>query len=126
MRGINWNLEDDLNTITITFPSDPPVAIVADAAQTDSLLNNLGEFRAAMMPPIPPTYTTGQVVKVVVDPAWATEHDVIQGNPILHIRDPKFGWLSYMIPKHEAIKLGKSLIGLANTPPPAPEKSDHH
>ena len=31
MEGPNWKLDDDLRTVTVTFPTDPPVALKLDA-----------------------------------------------------------------------------------------------
>jgi hypothetical protein len=40
------------------------------------------------------------------------------GNSLLHIRDPRYGWLHYWIPKGEAAKLAKALQAQVDAPPP--------
>ncbi len=109
MDGLNWKLEDDLKTVTVTFPTNPPVALQLDAAGVDDLLLHLGEFRASMMPEFGRVFATGQKVGAVPDPVWATEPDMMQGHSLLHLRDPRFGWLHYLLPPHEAEKLGRIL-----------------
>ena len=41
MNGPNWNLDDDLKTVTVTFPTDPPVQLKLDVEQIDDMLVNL-------------------------------------------------------------------------------------
>ena len=41
MNGPAWNLDDDLKTITVTFPTDPPVQLKLDAEQIDEHIVNL-------------------------------------------------------------------------------------
>ena len=47
MNGLNWKLEDDLKTVTVTFLSDPPVALQLNTVEVDAMLKNLGDFRSA-------------------------------------------------------------------------------
>ena len=68
MSGPEWKLESDRETLTINFPSAPPVAIQWKAPQVDEHLQNLGELRANMTPEIPKTFAPGQVVGAVADP----------------------------------------------------------
>jgi hypothetical protein len=109
MTGPNWKLEDDQTTLTITFPSIPPVALVWTASAVDEHFEKLGELRATMTPEIPKTWALGQTFLAVPDPAWMTEPDALIGNSILHIRDPRFGWLHYMIPREGARQLARYL-----------------
>lgn len=126
MSGPEWKLEDDHETITITFPTDPPVAVQWKAAAVDEHLQKLGEFRANMRPEISKTFALGQLVGAVPNPAWMTEPDAMQGDPLLHIRDPRFGWLHYLIPKEEARKLAGFLQRQVDAPPPGQEQGKPH
>jgi hypothetical protein len=105
MAGPNWNLEPDLQTVTVTFPTDPPVALKLNIGDVETMLANLGEFRAHMLPTVPSAYQLGQKVGVIPNPAWATEPDLLNNDTLLHVRDPRFGWLHYLIPRQEAMKL---------------------
>ena len=125
MPGPDWKLEDDLKTVTVTFPSDPPVALKLDADEVDDTLRNLGEFRASMDPPIPEDHPLGQKTGAIPDPKWVTEPEIMAGNSLLHIRDPRFGWLHYLLPRVEARKLAEFLLNQTDQPPEqAPEKTN--
>lgn len=109
MSGPTWKLEEDGKNVTVTFPTDPPVALRLDADGVDDILRNLGEFRARMKPEFPPKHALGQKVGAIADPAWATEPDLMRGHSLLHLRDPRYGWLHYLLPPHEATKLATFL-----------------
>src|SRR3954452_1828683 len=99
MSDPHWKLEDNYRLLTLSFPSTPPIAMKMDVRAIEEFLKNLGELRYAMRPEIPKTFARGQQVSAVPDPAWVTEPDVMQGNSIIHIRDPRYGWLHYVFPK---------------------------
>jgi hypothetical protein len=117
MCGPTWKLDEDGKTVTLAFPTEPPVALKLDAVQVDDLLRNLGLFRGSMKPEVPTGYALGQKVEAVPDPSWSTEPDLMMGDSLLHIRDPRFGWLHYLIPKGEAKKLAGFFQNQANAPP---------
>ena len=122
MTGPNWKLEDDRKMVTVTFPTSPPVALLLDAAGVDHLLRGLGSLRANMLPEH--SYDDPRRQKrenVTPNPRWATEHDLMYGQALLHLRDARYGTLSFLIPREEAQRLGQSLIDLASAPPPQPE-----
>ena len=123
MSGPNWKLEDDHKEVTVTFPTDPPIALQLDVFKVENLLENLGQFRAAMKPEVEMDWQPGQTVNALSDPRWYIEPERMQGNSLLHLRDPRYGWLHYMIPRNEARKLGQYLIDQADAPDPGP-KSD--
>jgi hypothetical protein len=75
-----------------------------------------------MRPEISKTFALGQVVGAVSNPAWVTEPDAMLGNTLLHIRDPRFGWLHYLIPKEEARKLAGLLQAQADAEPPGQQR----
>lgn len=112
----NWELSDDGKHVTVTFPSIPPVALKLDAGQVDEVLRNLGEFRANMTPEHSATFAPSRKVGAVPDPKWYTEPEVMQGHTLLHLRDPRYGWLSYLLPRPEASKLAGYLKEQAEAP----------
>ncbi|MDP3553080.1 hypothetical protein [Methylocystis sp.] len=118
MESPNWKLEDDLKTVTLTFPSSPPVALRLSTTDVDDLLRNLGLFRGAMKPEIADKFDLGQKVEAVPDPKWVTEPDILRGDSLLHIRDPRFGWLHYLLPKAEAEKLANYFLVQIALPTP--------
>jgi hypothetical protein len=118
MPGPHWKMDDDLKTVTVTFPTEPPVSLTLDVAAIEEMLKFLGIFRAGLAPEIPMWFALGQTVEAIPDPAWITEADAMLGNSLLHIRDPRYGWLHYMIPRAEARKLAGYLQMQVDTPPP--------
>jgi hypothetical protein len=120
MSGPDWKLEDDLTTVTVTFPSVPVVQLKLDAAGIDDLLKNLGDFRGVMKPAVPIQNPLGQKTKAVFGPAWASEPEVMGGDSLLHIRDPRYGWLHYLLPRSDAANLAKHLQIQVDTRHPAP------
>jgi len=126
MSGPDWTLEDDHKTVAINFPTDPPVALRLEASQVEDILLRLGEFRAMMVPEVPADWSGERRVYAVPDPRWHTQPDMMQGDSIIHIRDPRFGWLSYVLPKESARKLGEHLVKQAEAPDPTqpPDKAN--
>lgn len=116
MPGLRWKLDESLEFVTITLLSDPPVAVRLGVEELEKLLTNLGDFRSAMKPEVTPDHEPRQNVLAVSNPRWMTEPDPLFGRSLLHLRDPRYGWLHYMIPKEEAQKLAGYLHAQASTP----------
>lgn len=121
MSGMNWKLSDDHGTATMTFSTDPPVTLHLDAFAMDDLLKNLGQFRGLMKPEHAKQWLPGQRVGAIPDPAWYTEQEIMTGDTLLRLRDPRYGWLHYRIPRDEARKLAHYLQIHANTPSRDPQ-----
>jgi hypothetical protein len=117
MDQSNWNLEPDGRHVTLTMPATPPVRATFDTDTVGMILKNLGEFRGQMTPAIQPErWPGGQKADTIPDPAWYVEQDAERGDIVLHIRDPRFGWLHYAIPRATAQQLAV-LLQLANGEP---------
>ena len=116
----DFELLQDRKTVRITFPGE--VVLDATTNEIDELIHGLGNLRGYMEPDHPATYALGQRVTAVPDPAWATEPDLMQGRSLLRLRDPRFGWLHFLFPQHEARNLGRMLQLQADQPPPGPPK----
>lgn len=116
MSEPNLRLEDDLQTVTVTFPSDPPVVLKLSTDDVDSLLHALGGLRVEMQPAPPVEFPRGQQFVAAPYPAWATEIDALHGNSVLRLRDPRFGWLHYMLSKEQAGKMSIALALQADSP----------
>lgn len=108
--------EDGRLHISIAKPEENPLAL--DAAAVSRLIESLGELRAAMNPAVAEGWAPAQRVAVIPDPCWYTEPEMMQGNSLLHIRDARYGWLHYVIPKAEAKKLAEFLNRQATAPFP--------
>jgi hypothetical protein len=105
MAGPEWKLESGNGTVTATFASNPPVTLKLSTADIETMLKDLGALRWEMQPEVPDVLATNADEEPVLDPAWDTAPDESMENAVLHIRDPRFGWLHYAIPREEARKL---------------------
>lgn len=120
MSGLKFELRSD-GMVSMTIPTEPEeTTVVIDTGTVVDILNNLGDFRSAMKPEVPKEWKPGQKVLAQVDPIWYTEPEMMQGNTLLHLRDQRYGWLHYLIPRPEAKKLGQLLIQQAEIPSPEP------
>ena len=119
MKGLNWNLEGDRNSVTLSLPTVPPLAVKLSTEAVDDVLRNLGDFRAKMRPPPVSVWAPGQTFHAIANPRWMTEPEAMMGNSVLHIRDPRYGWLHYVLPRKGARKLAGLLAAQAGAPPPA-------
>jgi hypothetical protein len=119
MTVINWNLEDDRMTVTVTFSTEPPVSVGIDTAEVEDIVLNLGRFRSFMLPETPAEPLTDRMVDAHPDPHWRVEAEIMTGDSLLHIRDPRFGWLHFLLPRESARLLGETLVSQADAPPPA-------
>lgn len=113
-----WKMNNDLQTVTVTFPTEPPAVLNLTVEGLEDLLEHLGEFRALMNPPVPAEHALGQRVAAIPDPLWQTEPEAMHGHSILHIRDPRFGWLHYVLARESAGKLAGLLRNQSDSPHP--------
>jgi hypothetical protein len=113
--GADWKLEDDRQHLTVTFLSNPtPVKL--DVNDVEELLKRLGQFRSNMLPETPEALVDGTVVTAILNPDWRTELDQKSGATLLHVRDQRYGWLTYVIPRVAARKLASLLQEQVGSP----------
>lgn len=125
MEGPHWHLSEDKKTLTVEFPSTPPVALQYEADQVDSMLAMLRTMRSAMDPPVDNDLQIGKPINILRDPKWYTELEVMTQDTLFRILDPGFGWLNYVIPRQNAEKLAGLLNKQVNTPPgETPDKTN--
>jgi hypothetical protein len=120
MSKTNWKLDGHVDTVTVTFQADPPFEVVLDAAEIDDLLRNLGGLRAMMEPAHLLNFKKDGDINFIVDPRWEYDQETMLDQPVLRIRDPRFGWLHYVITPDTAKKLAAMLSG---EPIPQPNPS---
>lgn len=126
MGGIRWALDESRTTVTISFPTEPPLLLEIDLAEVEAMIEALGAYRAAMVPRVEDNWPVGQGCAAIVDPKWITEPEVMHGESLLHLRDPRFGWLHYRLPPREALALATLLRVQAQTAPEPPERGAAH
>ncbi len=105
MAAPEWKLESDNKTVTAVFATTPPLTLKFTTAEIEGILKDLGEIRADMEPEVPDSYEMAEGEEPIEDPVWETTPDQSGQNALLHLCDPRFGWLHYAIPQEEARKL---------------------
>lgn len=106
-------------TVSFTIRLDSQSQRAINAQDVAALIEALGELRPSLQPPIPMDLPAGpRKVNAIPDPRWYVEPEMMEGNSLLNMRDPRFGWLHYVLPRNEARKLGELLIRQADSPAP--------
>jgi hypothetical protein len=106
--------------IDLLTDANPATRIELQARELDAVLAVLGEARAVMRDkvPIETPEQRGAREVVILDPAWRTGpqlHPSLAGI-FLRLRHPSFGWLTFLLPHHEALSLGNWLTKNAQHP----------
>lgn len=115
----DWVLDESLEFVTMIYPTNPPVAIQLPVLEVEKMLAIIGDYRSVMEPEVVAEHVPQQNVSAISSPIWQIESDPLSGNTLLRLRDPRFGWLHYLIPNGEAEKLAQHLQTDASTLPPA-------
>jgi hypothetical protein len=118
MADATWTPNPD-GTGTLTLPLEPPISLVIKPAELLRLIKSLGELALTVKPTIPDDWQAGQKVLFCTDPTWHAATDVMTGNGVLHLKDPRFGWLHYSFPQESVKKIAghmqtEILTGKAN------------
>lgn len=84
------------------------------AEHIDALMKLLGEIRAEMSPPVseqPPAVH----VDALHNPRYATELHTFSGGTLLEIRHPSLGWMEFILPSLERVRISRSLAEQEDT-----------
>ena len=112
-----WKLEEDRKKVTINLATDPPVSLELETAAVDELLRSLGSLRAHMTPEHGYDDPRGKKTEgAIINPRWAVETELMNRDILLHIRDPRFGTLSFLLPRDIARQMGQALLDLSEGP----------
>jgi hypothetical protein len=106
-----WKSAGNIDTVSITVQADPPVRVDLDAVEIDDVIKNLGEMRVMMRPEHPVYFDSVQAAYTIFNPHWACEYDPALAHTVLHIRDPRYGWLHYVMPIDARMELASALTG---------------
>ena len=109
-------LADGSKTMTLSLNTTPPQQVRLTASEAETLMQSIGVARSQMQPVPQQSWGFGQSVASIMDPRWTTESEKHKGDTLLHIRDPRFGWLHYTIPRTTAQQLGTLLQKQATLP----------
>ncbi len=78
------------------------------AEHIDALIGLLGEIRAEMSPPVseqPPALHAD----ALHNPRYSTELHTFSGGTLLEIRHPSLGWMDFILPSLERVRISRSL-----------------
>jgi len=126
---VTITLSADKSTATVNMVTDkkPTTRIELTASELDAVLAVLGEARAVMRDKV--TCKTPEVrgtrELMILDPMWRTNsqiHPSLNGI-ILRLRHPGFGWLTFLLPHHEARSLGNWLAQNSQAEPSSDQAS---
>jgi hypothetical protein len=110
-------LSNDNKSAVIRFSESNNTArdITVDAVQLDEIIKHLGIVRASLEPQVSMEIPSGTQLPAALDPIWRARwqfHPGVQGC-LLVFRHTGHGWISFLLPTHEANKLGEWLISAA-------------
>lgn len=88
--------------------------IVLDLAGVDDVIWVLGEIRSLMDPLVKSGVPDNTPLTVVRGSIWQTRKTPLSSDVIVHIRDPRFGWLNYALLPEGAQQVGESLSKLGS------------
>jgi hypothetical protein len=117
---LSLSVSDDKRNATLGLLQNgqPTNQVTIRAAELDVIISKLGETRAVMSEPVSarPPQETGTRELVVIDPMWHTDPPLHEGlgGIILRLRHRGFGWLTFILPHHEARSLGRWLCDYEN------------
>lgn len=84
-----------------------------NGAAVSQLIDAFGDARSKMQPEYA-SDVSKDLINVVRQPTWRTTATALTPEPIVHLRDPRFGWLHYALSVESARRLGQSLVKLAD------------
>jgi hypothetical protein len=116
---MNVKLSDDKNYVTLGLVDQgkPANQVTIQADELSLMIAKLAEARAVMSAPISREPPQNCRELAAIDPIWRTNpplHPDVNG-VLLRLRHPGFGWLTFILPHHEAAALGKWLCDYENT-----------
>ena len=113
---VNLSDDEDYVTIGLADQGKPTNQITIQADELSLMIAKLAEARAVMSAPISREPPQNCRELAAIDPIWRTNpplHPDVDG-VLLRLRHPGFGWLTFILPQHEAAGMGKWLCDYEN------------
>jgi hypothetical protein len=76
-----------------------------DAADVDSLIEELGKLRAQMRPAVPEQLSRTHQYVIEMDPSWYTERNPLFDGSVVFFRHTGLGWAGFAIPTESMHRL---------------------
>ena len=118
MSKTNWTLDDEQNTVTAQIGAE---TLTLSTQEVEDLVTSLGDFRAEMSPQVATQWDPSLGAVAIPDPVWSSEPQMLLEGSLVHIRDPRFGWLHFFFPPKDARALGEALLRQADMEHAPPE-----
>lgn len=99
---LKWWQDGEQVTLQINDDRGLGGHVFLDGAETEQVLHGIAKCRAALRDPVPPDLDPGARLEALVDPRWRIDGVRLPEGRVLMLRHPGFGWLSFVIPDHEA------------------------
>lgn len=115
-RGVDAALKGDRTCVALTIEGRPELQL--DVAALEELQKRLGEARAGMVPEVSASVPVGAPISAISNPHWVISPVGGDGDALLNIRDPRHGWLHFVIPAGEGRKLSDFFEKLFSSLPP--------
>lgn len=96
MSNIAIDLVRNGEVAILLVEGEKPV-VAMSARQLEELILTLGELRSQMRPRVDNDFALGQSVPAVTSVTTRVETDGLEVMNIMHLRDPRFGWLHYAL-----------------------------
>jgi len=116
---IDRRLSKDRKRARLTFPN---ATFDLEVEGIKDLIALLGATRSAMLPEEPAGFVPPKSLHAIPEPGLTVERERLNGDVLLHLRDPRFGWLHYCLSRQLAERLGTHLLNLAQQPDTASGK----
>lgn len=84
-------------------------AALLDASELDSLIAQLGQIRAHMLPAPTPQPEQSRSYSLEVDPCWHVDRSPLYDGVVLMLRHTGFGWIAFSLPPPSMSKLDMAL-----------------
>ncbi|MHB1305319.1 MAG: hypothetical protein ACYCZB_17965 [Acidiphilium sp.] len=90
-------------------------SVKLESADVDEFIQRLASLRSEMADPVPVQLEPLPRLSLIACSAWATVRIKAgpTSGPVLALRHPGLGWLSFIFPTQEGRKLGQFLVNLA-------------
>jgi hypothetical protein len=112
--SLSLSEDKDIATIGLLQEGVPTAQVALDSTQLDSIIAKLGEARAVMRQEVTKAapQETGMRELAIINPMWRTNPPLHPGldGIVLRFRHSGFGWLTFILPHHEALSLGSWLV----------------
>ena len=118
-QPIHLRLKNSL--LTIDVAGGPAVEL--KASQVDDLIQLLGQIREQMVPAVPEHHDQTKPFRQNLT-HWFVDQNLMSGEPALHVRSARFGWLHLGLPKAEGLHMAEWLAKFSSQPDAEPSSKN--